>query len=68
MTQGLVSKFFLINKPEYFYLVFHGLFWGFQNIHAKKEGGFLTLLRFLGITPLKDSLRRYLKNQFFILW
>ena len=67
MSPGLVSKSFLIHLPDCFYLVLHGLLWGFTNRQATQGGGVLTLLVFLGIIPLLESLRRYLKEQWFSL-
>ena len=68
LSLGLVSKGSLINLSERLPLVLRGLVWVFPNRQAKQGGFFLTLLRFLGIFPLLNILRRYLKKQWFRLW
>ena len=68
MDLGTVSEGFLIEAPECLPLVLHGLLWDFPNKQATKEGSFMIFMSFLGITPLLDSMRRDLKEQWFILW
>ena len=63
MSPGLVAEGFLIDPPECFPLFLHGLLWEFPNMQATQGDIFLTLLIFLGIISLLDSLRRDLKNQ-----
>ena len=64
----MLSEGFLIDPPESLPLLLHGLLWVFTNIYETQGGSFLTLLNFLGIIPLFDSLKRYLKDQWFRLW
>ena len=59
MTPGMVSEGFLIDPPENFPLVLHGLLWEFPN-KKMTQGGIL--LSLLGIIPLLGSLRRDLKD------
>ena len=68
MSPGLVSEIFLIDLLDCFSLVIHGLLWDFPSIQATHEGSLLVLMRFLGIIYLLNSLRRYLKLQWFSLW
>ena len=68
MELGLVSKDSLIDLLDYLPLVLHGLLWDFPNKQATKGGSFLVLLSFLGIISLLDSMRRNLKEHWFILW
>ena len=68
IAPGLVSKGFMIYPPECLPLVLHGLFWELPNRKATQGGSFLSLLRFLSIISLLDSLKRDLKDQFFSLW
>ena len=68
MAPGLVYESFLIDLPENFLLFLHDIFWYFPNRQATQGQSFLTLLRFLGIIPLLDNLRRDLKEQWFSLW
>ena len=68
MSPGLVSEGFLIDSPGCLSLVIHGLLWDFQNRQATQGGGVLIFLRFLGIIPLLDNLRRYLKEKLFSMW
>ena len=64
---GLVSEGFLIDLPERLTLVLHGLLWDLPNSQETQGGSFLTFLSLLGIIPLLDNLRRYLKEQWFSL-
>ena len=64
----MVSEGFLIDPPECFPFFLHGILWDFPNNQATEGGSFLISLRLLVITPLLDSLRRYLKEQWFSLW
>ena len=68
MAPGLVSEGFLIDPPECFPLFLHGLLWGLPNRQETKGGGVLTLMSFLGTTPILNNLRRDWKVQRFILW
>ena len=68
MALIMVYEGFLIETLECLPLVLRGLLWDFPNKQVTKEGSFLILLSFLGITPLLDSLSRDLKEQWFILW
>ena len=68
MALGLVSEGLLVDPPESFPFLLHGLLWHFPNKQATQGRGFLISMRFLGIAPLLDSLRRYLKEQWFSLW
>ena len=68
MSPGLVSQGLLIDPPECLPLVLHGLLWDFPNKQATQWGIFMILLSLLGITPLLDSLRIYLKGKCFRLW
>ena len=67
MDLGLVTEGLLIDPPESFHLVLYGLFWDFPNKQATHGESFLIFLSFLGIIHLLDSLRRYLKEQWFSL-
>ena len=49
-------------------LVLHGLLWDPPNRQLTHRGGVLTLLRFLGIIPLLNNLKCYLKEKWVILW
>ena len=64
---GPVYKGFLIDSPEWFALVIHGLLLYFQNRQLKKGVGFLTLMIFLCIIRLLGNMSRDLKVQWFSL-
>ena len=68
MDLGLVSEGLLIDPLDCLPLVLHGILWDFTNKQSKQGGSFLILLRFLGIIPLLDIMRKYLKDKWFILW
>ena len=57
MDPGLVSEDFPMDSPKRFPLVLHGFLWGFPNREATQGGNFFTLLIFLGIIRLLESLR-----------
>ena len=55
MDLGIVSEGLLIEPPQNFPLVLHGLLWDLLNIQVTKV--FLkTLMRLLGIIPLLENL------------
>ena len=58
MAPGMVSEGLLMDPPERLPLVLHGLWWDFPNMHATQGGNLFTLLCFLVIIPLLESLRR----------
>ena len=58
----------MVDPPEIFPLLLHGILWDFPNRKAVQGDSFLTLTIFLGILPLLDNLRMDLKVQWFSLW
>ena len=67
MDPGLVLEGFLTDPTKRMPLVLHGILWGFTNSQATQGGNFFTLLSFLDIIPLLESLTRDLNYQWFIL-
>ena len=68
MAPVMVYGGFLIDPPECLPLVLHGPLWDFPNKKATQGGSILIFLSFLGIISLLESLGKYFKDQWFILW
>ena len=68
VVPGLVSSVFLVNPPEHFPLILHGLLRDFPSIQATQGDSFLILMSFLGVIPLLDNPRSNFKEQRFNLW